>query len=202
MLPGYPLGDALEELTTLARNNLPSNASVSFTGASKEYFESGNSLLVTILFAILIVYLVLSAQFESFKNPLTIMFTVPIALTAGLYTLFLTGTSLNVYSQIGFLMLIGLIAKNGILVVEFANQLRNDGYSIDDAIIESSLTRLRPVLMTTISTLLGAIPLVLSSGAGAESRYSMAIVVFGGITLSALITLYLIPALYRFIESK
>ena len=202
LLPGYPLGDALEELTTLARNNLPSNASVSFTGASKEYFESGNSLLVTILFAILIVYLVLSAQFESFKNPLTIMLTVPIALTAGLYTLFLTGTSLNVYSQIGFLMLIGLIAKNGILVVEFANQLRNDGYSIDDAIIESSLTRLRPVLMTTISTLLGAIPLVLSSGAGAESRYSMAIVVFGGITLSALITLYLIPALYRFIESK
>ena len=202
LLPGYPLGDALEELTTLARDNLPSNASVSFTGASKEYFESGNSLLVTILFAILIVYLVLSAQFESFKNPLTIMFTVPIALTAGLYTLFLTGTSLNVYSQIGFLMLIGLIAKNGILVVEFANQLRNDGYSIDDAIIESSLTRLRPVLMTTISTLLGAIPLVLSSGAGAESRYSMAIVVFGGITLSALITLYLIPALYRFIESK
>ena len=202
LLPGYPLGDALEELTTLARNNLPSNASVSFTGASKEYFESGNSLLVTILFAILIVYLVLCAQFESFKNPLTIMFTVPIALTAGLYTLFLTGTSLNVYSQIGFLMLIGLIAKNGILVVEFANQLRNDGYSIDDAIIESSLTRLRPVLMTTISTLLGAIPLVLSSGAGAESRYSMAIVVFGGITLSALITLYLIPALYRFIESK
>ena len=202
LLPGYPLGDALEELTTLARNNLPSNASVSFTGASKEYFESGNSLLVTILFAILIVYLVLSAQFESFKNPLTIMFTVPIALTAGLYTLFLTGTSLNVYSQIGFLMLIGLIAKNGILVVEFANQLRNEGYSIDDAIIESSLTRLRPVLMTTISTLLGAIPLVLSSGAGAESRYSMAIVVFGGITLSALITLYLIPALYRLIESK
>ena len=202
LLPGYPLGDALEELTTLARNNLPSNASVSFTGASKEYFESGNSLLVTILFAILIVYLVLSAQFESFKNPLTIMFTVPIALTAGLYTLFLTGTSLNVYSQIGFLMLIGLIAKNGILVVEFANQLRNEGFSIDDAIIESSLTRLRPVLMTTISTLLGAIPLVLSSGAGAESRYSMAIVVFGGITLSALITLYLIPALYRFIESK
>jgi len=202
LLPGYPLGDALEELTNLARNNLPSNASVSFTGASKEYFESGNSLLVTILFAILIVYLVLSAQFESFKNPLTIMFTVPIALTAGLYTLFLTGTSLNVYSQIGFLMLIGLIAKNGILVVEFANQLRNEGFSIDDAIIESSLTRLRPVLMTTISTLLGAIPLVLSSGAGAESRYSMAIVVFGGITLSALITLYLIPALYRFIESK
>ena len=202
LLPGYPLGDALKELVSISRDVLPPSASISFTGSSKEYFESGNSLILTILFAILIVYLVLSAQFESFKNPLTIMFTVPIALTAGLYTLFLTGTSLNVYSQIGFLMLIGLIAKNGILVVEFANQLRKDGYSVSDAIIESSLIRLRPVLMTTISTLLGAIPLILSSGAGAESRYSMAIVVFGGITLSALITLYLIPALYKFIESK
>ena len=127
---------------------------------------------------------------------------MPIALTAGLYTLFLTGTSINVYSQIGFLMLIGLITKNGILVVEFANQLRKKGMSVDEAIFESSLIRLRPVLMTTISTLLGAVPLVMSSGAGAESRYSMAIVVLGGITLSSLITLYLVPALYRLIESR
>jgi len=202
LLPGYPLGDALDELNTLAGNTLPSNAKISYSGSSQEFYQSGNKLELTILFAILIVYLVLAAQFESFKNPLTIMLTVPIALTAGLYTLFLTGTSLNVYSQIGFLMLIGLIAKNGILVVEFANQLRNDGMSVDEAIFESSLIRLRPVLMTTISTLLGAIPLVLGSGAGAESRYSMSIVVFGGIALSSLITLYLIPALYKFIENK
>ena len=202
LLPGYPLGDALDELNTLAENTLPSNAKISYSGSSQEFYQSGNKLELTILFAILIVYLVLAAQFESFKNPLTIMLTVPIALTAGLYTLFLTGTSLNVYSQIGFLMLIGLIAKNGILVVEFANQLRNDGMSVDEAIFESSLIRLRPVLMTTISTLLGAIPLVLGSGAGAESRYSMSIVVFGGIALSSLITLYLIPALYKFIENK
>ena len=202
LAPGYPLGDALNDLIKLSANTLPANAKISFSGSSKEYFESGNSLGITILFAILVVYLVLAAQFESFRNPLTIILTVPIALTAGLYTLFLTGATINVYSQIGFLMLIGLIAKNGILVVEFANQLRNEGKSIDDAIFESSMIRLRPVLMTTISTLLGAIPLVLSSGAGAESRYAMAIVVLGGIALSSLITLYLIPALYKFIENE
>ena len=202
LAPGYPLGDALNDLIKLSVNTLPANAKISFSGSSKEYFESGNSLGITILFAILVVYLVLAAQFESFRNPLTIILTVPIALTAGLYTLFLTGATINVYSQIGFLMLIGLIAKNGILVVEFANQLRNEGKSIDDAIFESSMIRLRPVLMTTISTLLGAIPLVLSSGAGAESRYAMSIVVLGGIALSSLITLYLIPALYKFIENK
>ena len=202
LAPGYPLGDALNDLIKLSINTLPANAKISFSGSSKEYFESGNSLGITILFAILVVYLVLAAQFESFRNPLTIILTVPIALTAGLYTLFLTGATINVYSQIGFLMLIGLIAKNGILVVEFANQLRNEGKSIDDAIFESSMIRLRPVLMTTISTLLGAIPLVLSSGAGAESRYAMSIVVLGGIALSSLITLYLIPALYKFIENE
>tara|TARA_B100000886_G_scaffold61350_4_gene37965 strand:+ start:4742 stop:7771 length:3030 start_codon:yes stop_codon:yes gene_type:complete len=202
LLPGYPLGDALEELTSLTNQILPGNARISYSGSSKEYFESGDSLLITIIFAVLVVYLVLSAQFESFRNPVTIILTVPIALTSGLYTLFLTGTSINVYSQIGFLMLIGLIAKNGILVVEFANQLRREGLKIEEAIIQSSMIRLRPVLMTTISTLLGAIPLVLSTGAGSESRYSMAIVVLGGIAISSLITLYLVPALYRLIETK
>ena len=202
LLPGYPLGDALDELTNLTNQILPGNAKISYSGSSKEYFESGDSLLITIIFAVLVVYLVLSAQFESFRNPMTIILTVPIALTSGLYTLFLTGTSINVYSQIGFLMLIGLIAKNGILVVEFANQLRREGLDVEEAIIESSMIRLRPVMMTTISTLLGAIPLVLSTGAGSESRYSMAIVVLGGIALSSLITLYLVPALYRYIEKN
>ena len=202
LAPGYPLGDALKDLIGVTDSVLPANAKISFSGQSKEYYESGSSLEITILFAILIVYLVLAAQFESFRKPLAIILTVPIALTAGLYTLFLTGTSINVYSQIGFLMLIGLITKNGILVVEFANQLRKQGMSVDEAIFEPSLIRLRPVLMTTISTLLGAVPLVMSSGAGAESRYSMAIVVLGGITLSSLVTLYLVPALYRLIENK
>ncbi|MBT4462753.1 MAG: efflux RND transporter permease subunit [Gammaproteobacteria bacterium] len=202
LAPGYPLGDALRDLIAISNSSLPANAKITFSGSSKEYFESGRSLEITILFAILIVYLVLAAQFESFRKPLAIILTVPIALTAGLYTLFLTGASINVYSQIGFLMLIGLITKNGILVVEFANQLREEGMSTDEAIFESSLIRLRPVLMTTISTLLGAVPLVLSSGAGAESRYAMAIVVLGGITLSSLITLYLVPALYRLLENR
>ena len=180
---------------------MPANAKITFSGSSKEYFESGNSLEITILFAILIVYLVLAAQFESFRRPMAIILTVPIALTAGLYTVFLTGTSINVYSQIG-LMLVGLITKNGILVVEFANQLRNEGRNIEEAIYESSLIRLRPVLMTTFSTILGAIPLVIGSGAGAESRYAMAVVVLGGIGLSSLITLYLVPALYKLIEEE
>ena len=202
LAPGYPLGDALQDIVNLAKISLPANARLSFSGSSKDYFESGNSLAVTILFAILIVYLVLAAQFESFRRPLAIIFTVPIALTAGLYTVFLTGTSINVYSQIGFLMLVGLITKNGILVVEFANQLRSEGKTIEDAIYESSLIRLRPVLMTTLSTMLGAIPLVIGTGAGAESRYAMAIVVLGGISLSSLITLYLVPALYKTIENQ
>ena len=202
LVPGYPLGNALTDLINVSKNILPVNAKLSFRGTSKEFFESGNRLELTILFAILVVYLVLSAQFESFRNPLSIILTVPIALTAGLYTLFITQSSLNVYSQIGLLMLIGLITKNGILVVEFANQLRTEGRNIEDAIFESSMIRLRPVLMTTISTMLGAVPLVLSDGAGAESRYSMAAVVLGGIMLSSLITLYLIPALYKYIESK
>ena len=152
------------------------------------------------MLAVLVVYLVLAAQFESFRNPLIIILTVPITMTAGIYSLFVTSGSLNVYSQIGFLMLIGLIAKNGILVVEFANQLKSDGIKKSQAIIESSIIRFRPVIMTTISTLLGSIPLILSSGAGAESRFAIAVVVFGGIGLASFITLYLIPALYLLIE--
>ena len=198
--PGSSLGDTLDNLVNKSKDVLPSNAKLSFAGASKEYFETGYKLELTIILAVLVVYLVLSAQFESFRNPLIIILTIPITLTAGIYSLFVTGTSLNVYSQIGFLMLIGLIAKNGILVVEFANQLRLEGMKKAEAIVESSLLRFRPVVMTTLSTLLGAIPLILSSGAGAESRFAMAIVVFGGIGLASFITLYLIPALYILIE--
>lgn len=198
--PGSSLGDTLDNLVNKSKDVLPPNAKLSFAGASKEYFETGYKLELTIILAVLVVYLVLSAQFESFRNPLIIILTIPITLTAGIYSLFVTGTSLNVYSQIGFLMLIGLIAKNGILVVEFANQLKLEGMKKAEAIVESSLLRFRPVVMTTLSTLLGAIPLILSSGAGAESRFAMAIVVFGGIGLASFITLYLIPALYLLIE--
>lgn len=200
LAPGSSLGAVLDDLSKASSDILPSNAKISYGGASKEYYETGYKLELTILLAILVVYLVLSAQFESFRNPLIIILTVPITMTAGIYSLFVTGGSLNVYSQIGFLMLIGLIAKNGILVVEFANQLRDEGVKISKAIIDSSIIRFRPVIMTTISTLLGSIPLIISSGAGAESRFAMAIVVFGGIALASFITLYLIPALYLLIE--
>lgn len=200
LAPGSSLGATLDDLSKASSDILPSSAKVSYAGASKEYFETGYKLELTILLAILVVYLVLSAQFESFRNPLIIILTVPITMTAGIYSLFVTGGSLNVYSQIGFLMLIGLIAKNGILVVEFANQLKDEGVKISKAIIESSIIRFRPVVMTTLSTLLGSIPLIISSGAGAESRFAMAIVVFGGIALASFITLYLIPALYLLIE--
>ena len=198
--PGSSLGVILDDLSKASSEMLPANAKISYAGASKEYYETGYKLELTILLAILVVYLVLSAQFESFRNPLIIILTVPITMTAGIYSLFVTGGSLNVYSQIGFLMLIGLIAKNGILVVEFANQLKDEGVKISKAIIESSIIRFRPVIMTTISTLLGSIPLIISSGAGAESRFAMAVVVFGGIALASFITLYLIPALYLLIE--
>ena len=200
LAPGSSLGSTLDALSKASSDILPSSAKVSYAGASKEYYETGYKLELTILLAILVVYLVLSAQFESFRNPLIIILTVPITMTAGIYSLFVTGGSLNVYSQIGFLMLIGLIAKNGILVVEFANQLKDEGVKISKAIIESSIIRFRPVIMTTLSTLLGSIPLIISSGAGAESRFAMAIVVFGGIALASFITLYLIPALYLLIE--
>ena len=198
--PGSSLGAILDDLSKASSDILPASAKISYAGASKEYYETGYKLELTILLAILVVYLVLSAQFESFRNPLIIILTVPITMTAGIYSLFVTGGSLNVYSQIGFLMLIGLIAKNGILVVEFANQLKDEGMKISKAIIESSIIRFRPVIMTTISTLLGSIPLIISSGAGAESRFAMAVVVFGGIALASFITLYLIPALYILIE--
>ena len=200
LAPGSSLGSTLDALSKASSDILPSSAKVSYAGASKEYYETGYKLELTILLAILVVYLVLSAQFESFRNPLIIILTVPITMTAGIYSLFVTGGSLNVYSQIGFLMLIGLIAKNGILVVEFANQLKDEGVKISKAIIESSIIRFRPVIMTTLSTLLGSIPLIISSGAGAESRFAMAIVGFGAIALASFITLYLIPALYLLIE--
>jgi multidrug efflux pump len=142
------------------------------------------------------VFLVLAAQFESFIHPFTIILTVPLAVSGALGGLYLAGSSLNVYSQVGILMLVGLAVKNGILIVEFANQLRNDGKGVQEAILESARTRLRPVLMTSVSTAIGAVPLILASGAGAESRFDIGVVIFSGVVLSTLLTLFLIPMAY------
>jgi multidrug efflux pump len=194
--PDYPLGTAINEIRKAAAEVLPPEATIAFAGQSQQYLETSGGVAVTFALAILIVFLVLAAQFESFIHPLIIMLSVPLALAGAVYSLALAGQSLNIYSQIGIILLIGLMAKNGILIVEFANQLRDEGYAVREAVIEASVLRLRPIVMTIVSTVLGAVPLVLASGAGAESRAAIGIVVIGGLSFAAVLTLYLTPVLY------
>ncbi len=197
--PGYALGNAIDYIGQTAQQVLPAAARLDYSGQSRAYVEGNSTAWLTFAIAILIVFLVLAAQFESWIYPLIIILTVPIAITGGLATLWLTGGSLNVFSQIGLLLLVGLIAKNGILIVEFANQLRAEGLAVAEAALEAARQRFRPVLMTTIATMFGAIPLLIAVGAGAESRRALAVVIFGGIGFATLITLFLIPVLYRFL---
>jgi multidrug efflux pump len=194
---GYDLGAALTYLNNLAVDNLPPEARVSYKGLSREFQESSSAIYVTFGLAFVIVFLVLAAQFESWIHPLIIMLSVPLAVTGALLGLWWAGISLNIYSQIGIIMLLGLMAKNGILIVEFANQLRDKGYDVRDAILEGAGLRFRPVLMTTISTVFGAVPLVLATGAGAESRASIGIVILGGLVFATTLTLFIIPVLYN-----
>jgi multidrug efflux pump len=196
LAPGYSLGDALAYMDGVAREVLPAEARISYRGQSLEFRESSGALYLTFAMALLVVFLVLAAQFESFIHPFVILLSTPLAITGGLMALFFTGQSLNVFSQIGMILLIGLMAKNGILVVEFANQLRDRGMTVRDAVLEASVVRLRPILMTSIATVLGAVPLAVASGAGAESRSALGWVIVGGITLSTFVTLYAVPALY------
>ena len=162
----------------------------------REFLDTSGGVAITFALALLIVFLVLAAQFESFVHPLIIMLTVPLGVTGALLSLWLTGNSLNIYSQVGIILLIGLMAKNGILIVEFANQLRDEGRTIRDAVLEASAIRLRPIVMTVVATILGAVPLALASGAGAESRAAIGIVVIGGLALASLLTLFVTPVLY------
>jgi multidrug efflux pump len=169
---------------------------LSFDGQSQQYLETSSGVWVTFLFAILIVFLVLAGQFESFMHPLIIMLSVPLAIAGALYSLWGAGLSLNIYSQIGIILLIGLMAKNGILIVEFANQLRDEGQSVREAVINASVLRVRPIVMTVVSTVLGAVPLVLATGAGAESRIAIGTVIVGGLVFAGVLTLFLTPVLY------
>ena len=196
LAPGYSLGEALDFLDRTAKEVLPQEARISYLGQSLEFRESSGALYVTFALALLVVFLVLAAQFESFIHPFVILLSTPLAVTGGLFALWFTGQTLNVFSQIGMVLLIGLMAKNGILVVEFANQLRDRGMSVRDAVLEASVVRLRPILMTSIATVLGAVPLAMATGAGAESRQALGVVIVGGITLSTIVTLYAVPALY------
>ena len=196
LAPGYTLGAALDFLEATAAETLPPEARLGFKGQSREYRESSSALYFTFGMALLIVFLALAAQFESFIHPLVILVSVPLAVTGALAAMLATGLSLNVYSQIGVIMLIGLTAKNAILIVEFANQLREAGRGIRDAVRDAAVIRLRPILMTTISTALGALPLALATGAGAESRATLGIVIIGGVLFSMVLSLFTVPVLY------
>ncbi|MBT8099894.1 MAG: efflux RND transporter permease subunit [Gammaproteobacteria bacterium] len=199
---GYSLGEAIEALETIVTEHLPPSARLNYNGESRDYKQTGASIYNTFALALVIAYLVLAAQFESFRHPLIIMTTVPLAITGALIGLAVFGQSINIYSQIGSIMLIGLAAKNGILIVEFANQLRDRGVEFSEAILESAKTRLRPVLMTSMCTAFGSIPLLLASGAGALSRQSIGAVVFFGVTFSVLLTLVVVPTVYVLIAKN
>ena len=194
--PGYTLGEALEVLDAAAKETLDATARVELDGPSREFRESGAALALTFVLALAFIYLVLAAQFESFVSPFVIMLTVPLAMTGALLALKLNGQTLNVYSQIGLVMLIGLITKHGILIVEFANQLRARGEAARDAVLEAAALRLRPILMTTGAMVLGTLPLALSTGAGAEARRPIGWVIVGGLLLGTVFTLYVIPTAY------
>lgn len=195
----YTLGEALTFLRGVVRDELNNQPGIAYGGQSREFVESSDALMMTFLISLLLVYLVLAAQFESFLQPLVILLTVPLALFGGLLGLKLGGATVNIYSQVGMVILIGLAAKNGILIVEFANQLRDEGRAWRDAVIDASVLRLRPILMTSMSTSLGAIPLVLASGAGAEGRVAIGLVVLSGVTVATLTTLLVVPGTYGLI---
>jgi multidrug efflux pump len=186
----------------IASEVLDSNFSTALSGSSNEFRESTASLYFAFIFALVLIYLALSAQFESFRDPFTIMFTVPLAMAGALLTLKLFGETLNIFSQIGIIMLIGLVTKNGILIVEFANQKKAQGEDILQAIQSAAIQRFRPILMTSLSTILGILPIALALGAGAESRVSMGLTVIGGLIFSTILTLYVIPAVYSYISGK
>jgi hydrophobe/amphiphile efflux-1 (HAE1) family protein len=190
------LSDVVEEIRAISQDTLPDGIGLIFLGEAQTFEETSKQVALTYVLAFVIVLLVLAAQFESVNSAIVVMLTVPFGIAAAVYALFLTSTSINVYSQIGLVMLIGLLAKNAILLIEFADQLRDKGYSVYDAIVEAGTVRLRPIMMTLVSTILGGLPLILSTGAGAEARNAIGWVVFGGLGIAVVFTLYLTPVLY------
>ena len=196
LVDGYSLGEALDHLRSLVREHLPDTAVIDYKGQSLDYQTSGSSLAFIFGLGFFIVFLVLAAQFESYIHPLVIILTVPLAIAGALTGLYLTGNSLNVYTQIGLIMLIGLAAKNGILIVEFVNQLRDEGTEFSKAIRQAAQLRLRPIVMTGITTIAGSIPLILSTGAGAETRVAIGVVMLYGVAAATLFTLFVVPVAY------
>ena len=200
--PGYTLGEVLDFMEATAKEVLPTEMQTSLDGQSREFRESGAALYFIFLLSLAFIYLVLAAQFESFIDPFVIMLTVPLAITGAVLTLYLTGGTINVYSQVGLVMLVGLITKHGILIVAFANDLQIQGKSIREAVIHAAGLRLRPILMTTAAMVLGALPLALAVGAGAESRQPIGWVIVGGLTVGTLLTLFVIPVVYTLVARR
>ncbi len=202
LAPGYSLGQGIDEMDRIAKATLDDSFRTALEGESRNFRESSSSLLFAFALAILLIILILAAQFESFKDPFIIMFTVPLAIGGALLFMWIAGVTMNIYSQIGLIMLIGLVAKNGILIVEFANQRQNAGMDKLDAILDASVMRLRPILMTSASTIMGMLPLVFASGEGANGRIAMGVAVVGGMVISTLLTLFIVPAVYMYISTK
>lgn len=202
LAPGKTIGDGINAMNRIADEILDESVSTALEGPSKDFSESSSTLLYTFILALILVYLVLSAQFESFRDPFTIMLTVPLALGGSIFSLWYFDQTLNIFSQIGQIMLIGLVTKNGILIVEFANQIRDTGVDKFEAVKRAAALRFRPILMTSLSTILGTLPIALALGAGSESRVSMGIAIIGGLIFSAVLTLFVIPAMYSYISSN
>ena len=195
---GVSLGEAIKEMDAIAKGVLPPGFNTTLAGQSRDYAESSSSLIFAFIFAIILIYLVLAAQFESLIDPFIILLTVPMALTGALLSLWITGQSINVFSEIGIIMLIGLITKNGILIVEFANQRKEEGLSVRDAVLAAASSRFRPILMTTLAMIFGTLPIALSLGTSSGSRTSLGIAVVGGLIFAGLLTLYVIPSVYSY----
>jgi multidrug efflux pump len=202
LAPGKTIGDGIAEMDRISKLVLDETFSTALTGSSRDFSESSSNTMFAFLLALILVYLILAAQFESFIDPMVIMLTVPLALAGALFSLWMFNQTLNIFSQIGIIMLIGLVTKNGILIVEFANHKRDEGLAKIDAVIEASAMRLRPILMTSIATALGAVPIAFALGAGAQSRIPLGIVIIGGIMFSLVLTLFVIPAMYSYLSRK
>ncbi len=198
----HTLGEGIEEMDRIADRVLDENFSTTLSGDSKDFVESTSSLIFAFVLALVLIYLVLSAQFESFRDPVIILVTVPLALIGALFVMLLTGQTLNIFSQIGLIMLIGMVAKNGILIVEFANQRQQAGLGVTEAVREAAVSRFRPILMTSLTTILGIMPLALATGAGAESRISMGVTVVGGMFFATFLTLFVVPSIYSYLAGR
>ncbi len=199
---GYTIGDGIKAMQAISARLLDETYQTALTGPARDYSESSSNIIFAFVLALILIYLVLAAQFESFADPLTIMFTVPLAIAGALLSLFIFGQTLNIFSEIGMIMLIGLVTKNGILIVEFANQKRETGMTKMEAVVSASAQRLRPILMTSLATSFGALPIALSLGASSSSRVPLGIVIVGGLIFSLILTLFVIPAMYSFLSGK